>query len=241
MQITSLQAILRLLCVLLPVLLSTHAAAVPIPWKNCGKPTDLLSISKSDVSVWPPSVAAPVNATATFDTSGNLVNLRVFLVHGFVWTFDSGPLPTTQSAGFVSLPASFPVTLIKPPLPLLAGPVSTTYIFGTKGATTTTVVQNANLASDINLPVLTTVSLSFGGTPGFPLKTNGGAYDVHVQMTESDGTGVFCMDITVPLKRGGLVEVIAPTGIPSLSRVGLALAALLIGVCATLAMRRTES
>jgi len=228
----------RLLCFCLAVLLSAHAAAVPIPWKNCGKPTDLLSISKSDVSVWPPSVAAPVNATATFDTSGNLQNLRVFLVHGFVWTFNSGPLPATQSGGFVSLPASFPVTLIKPPLPLAAGPVGTTHVFGANSATPTTVVQSANLASDINLPVTTTVSLAFGGTPGFPLKANGGAYDVRVQMTESDGTGVFCMDMTVPLKSGGLVDVIAPTAIPSLSRVGLALVALLIGVGATLAIRR---
>jgi len=230
----------RLLCLFLPVLLSTHAAAVPIPWKNCGKPTDLLTISKSDASVWPPSVAAPVNATATFDTSGNLQNLRVFLVHGFVWTFNSGPLPATQNGGFVSLPASFPVTLIKPPLPLAAGPVGTTYVFGANSPTPTTVVQSANLASDINLPVTTTVSLAFEGTPGFPLKANGGAYDVHVQMTESDGTGVFCMDITVPLKSGGLVDVIAPTALPSLSRVGLALVALLIGVCATLAIRRRQ-
>ena len=62
--------------------LSAPTAAVPIPWKNCGKAGDLLSIQQSDASVWPPSVAAPVNATATLDASGQLINLRVFLVHG---------------------------------------------------------------------------------------------------------------------------------------------------------------
>lgn len=228
----------RLLCFLLALLLSAHAAAVPVPWKNCGKAGDQLFISKNDVSVWPPSVAAPVNATATFDTSGNLLNLRMFLVHGFAWTFDSGPLATTQSAGFVSLPASFPVTLASPPLPLPAGPVVTTHVFGAKSATPVTVAQNAILGSDLNLPVTTTASLSFEGTPGFPLNPNGGAYGVHVQMAESDGMGVFCMDITVPLKSGGLVDVITPTEVPSLSRVGLALVALLIGVCAALGIRR---
>jgi hypothetical protein len=31
-----------------------RAYAVPIPWKNCGRPGDVVSVSKADASVWPP-------------------------------------------------------------------------------------------------------------------------------------------------------------------------------------------
>ena len=112
-------------CLFLAAALSGGADAVPIPWRNCGRPGDLMVITQADASVWPPPVAAPASATATFDSAGNLVNLRLFLIHGVPWTFDSGPLPTTTTAGFVSLPASFPVKVTSATLPLTAGRYST--------------------------------------------------------------------------------------------------------------------
>ncbi|HJU22770.1 MAG TPA: hypothetical protein VJ891_09690 [Casimicrobiaceae bacterium] len=228
-------------CLLLTAALSASAAAVPIPWKNCGKPTDLLSITQAVASVWPPSVAAPARATATFDSAGNLVDLRLFLVHGIAWTFDSGPLPTTTSSGFVSLPASFPVALTSPTLPIAAGPYVTTRTFAGASPTPVTIVDHANLAADIGAPVTTTASLSFEGTPGFRLTpVAGSAYGIHVQMSESNGAEVFCMDLTVPLKAATpFVTVEKASNIPAMPRSGLVLlATLLVGVGTFVTRRR---
>jgi len=222
--------------------LSVPAAAVPIPWKNCGKPTDLLSISKSDASVWPPQAAAPASAQATLDTAGNLVNLRLFLVQGLAWTFNSGPLPTTTSAGFVSLPASFPVTLASPPLPIPAGPYGTIHTFGAHTPTPTIVATQANLASTLDTPLSITVSLSANGTPGFPLTpTAGDVYGVHVQMTESGGPEVFCMDLNVPFKTAvPLVSVQQVSDIATLSAVNLATLAALLAIAGLFVARRRD-
>ena len=173
-------------CLLLGgISLSAPAAAVPIPWLNCGKPGDLLSIQQYNASVWPPSVAAPVNATATLDSTGQLLNLRVFLVFGVAWIFDSGPLPTSAGAGFVPLPASFPVSVTKPPLPLAAMPYTTTHVFGANTGMPVTVISKGTLAAQLDPPLLTNLSLSFNGTPGFPLSSAAGdVYNVRVQMAE---------------------------------------------------------
>jgi hypothetical protein len=199
------------------------ATAVPIPWKNCGASGDILAISKSDASVWPPPVAAPVSATATFDASGKLVDLRLFLVHGPAWTFDSGPLPTTTTSGFVALPASFPVSLTSPAPPVPAGPYDTLLTFG--DAPSVTIHSQGNLGQDVDAPVTTTVSLSTDGTPGFPLMPAAGlAYALHVEMTESGGDRVFCLDLTVPMKSDApLVSVRTMAGIPALSGLALTL------------------
>ena len=227
-------------CLLAAISLSAPAAAVPIPWKNCGKAGDLLSIQQNDASVWPPSVAAPVNATATLDASGQLLNLRVFLVHGVAWTFDSGPLPTSASGGFVPLPASFPVSVSSPPLPVAAGPYSTTHVFGADTGTPVTVVSKATLAAQLDPPLLTNLSLSTNGTPGFPLSSAAGdVYDVRVQMTESSGSEVFCLDVIVPFKTDApLVKVVSPSGVPLLSHAALAMLALLVAACGIVAARR---
>jgi len=223
--------------------LSGPASAVPIPWKNCGAPGDLLSIQQFDASVWPPSVAAPVNAIATLGASGQLLNLRVFLVHGVAWTFDSGPLPTSAGGGFVPLPASFPVSVSSPPLPLAAGPYSTTHVFGADTATPVTVVSKATLAAQLDPPLLTNLSLSFNGTPGFPLSSRAGdVYEVQVQMSESGGPEVFCLDLTVPFKTDApLVKVVSPSAVPLLSRADLALLALVVAACGLLAARNATS
>jgi hypothetical protein len=52
-------------CLLVAAALSGIAQAVPIAWRNCGRPGDLLVITQADASVWPPPVAAPASATAT--------------------------------------------------------------------------------------------------------------------------------------------------------------------------------
>lgn len=230
-------------CVVLAAVLCAPALAVPIPWKNCGKPTDVLSITQSNASVWPPPVAAPARATATFDRAGNLVDLRLFLVHGIAWTFDSGPLATTTSAGFVSLPASFPMYLTSPALPIAAGPYVTTHTFDVGGPTPVTIVDHANLAADVNAPVTTTVSLSFDGTPGFPLTpVAGSAYAIHAQMAASGGAEVFCMDLTVPLETAAaFVSIEKPSSIPAISRSGVVVSTTMLVVIAFFVMRRSRS
>lgn len=217
--------------------LTVPAAAVPIPWRNCGTPTDLLSIQKWDASVWPPTVAAPVNATATLDGSGHVRNLHVYLVHGPAWSFDSGPLPSNTNGGFVSLPASFPVNLTSPPLPLLAGPYNTLYTFPGEGATSVTVASRANLGAQLTPPLSTTLSLATNGTPGFPLTSVASTvYEIRVQMTEQDGTGVFCLDLLVPMKTAAaLVDVVSESQIPALSQADLAILVLLLAGCGVLA------
>jgi len=223
--------------------LSAPAAAVPIPWKNCGKPSDLLLITQADASAWPPPVAAPASATAMFDTTGNLVNLRLFLIHGISWTFDSGPLPTTTSAGFVSLPASFPVSVTSPTLPLTAGPYSTTRAFTRQGTLPVTMLYHANLGMDVDAPVTTTVGLSFNGMPGFPLApVAGSAYAIQVQMTEAGGAEVFCMGLVVPLKTATpFVSVQEPSNIPMLSRAGVVLLAGMLSAVGLFVARRRRA
>jgi hypothetical protein len=36
------------------------AGAVPVPFKNCGAPSDLISVSKLDASIWPPVAGQPI-------------------------------------------------------------------------------------------------------------------------------------------------------------------------------------
>jgi hypothetical protein len=99
--------------------LVTPTGAAPVPFKNCGKAGDILTIQTMDASVWPPQTAAPLVATATIDPATHqLTNLRVFRFFGVEWTFDSGSLPTSLSLGFVPLPGSLPVSVTSPPLPL---------------------------------------------------------------------------------------------------------------------------
>jgi hypothetical protein len=221
--------------------LSTPATAVPIPWKNCGSPGDLLRITQADASVWPPSVPAPARATATFDDAGNLVNLRLSLIHGVSWVFDSGPLPTTTDGAFVFLPASFPVGVVSPALPLPPGPYSTVHTFAANSAHPTTIVEHANVAAPIDAPVTTTVGLSTNGVPGFPLVPAAGtAYTVHVQMAESGGAKAFCLDLTEPLKTAAaFVAIQQASAVPALSRpAAILVLTLMLGVVAALGLRR---
>jgi len=196
----------------------------------------------ADASVWPPPVAAPASATATFDTAGNLVNLRIFLIHGISWIFDSGPLPSTTSAGFVSLPATFPVRVTSPALPLAAGPYTTLRTFGDGGTQTVTIHESANLAAQVDAPVTTIVGLSFNGTPGFPRAPVANAYAVHVQMTESGGAGVFCMDLVEPFKSATpFVRIQRASDVPMLSHAGTLLLPVMLAATALFAMARLRA
>jgi hypothetical protein len=68
----------------------------------------------------------------------------------------------------------------------------------------------------------------------------GSAYGIHVQMSESSGAEVFCMDLTVPLKTATpFVTVEKPSNIPAMSRSALiVLATLLVGVGTFVTWRR---
>jgi hypothetical protein len=209
-------------------LLSSPARAVPIPWLNCGAPGDLLAITQSDASAWPPTIPAPARATAIFDATGHLANLHLVLVHGVSWAFDSGPLPATASAGFVSLPASFPMTVTGPALPLAAGPYVTTRTFtGSPGSVT--ILSKANVAAPVTAPIAATVSLATNGTPGFPLLlVAGDVYQVHVQVGSAGGP-VFCMNVGIPTRNAAPFATIVDAGAPALSGVALvALVAVLL-------------
>lgn len=218
--------------------LSRPAGAVPIPWKNCGGAADSLKIAQANASAWPPPVAAPAAATATFDAHGNLLDLRFVLLQGVLWSFDSGPLSTTTSAGFVSLPASFPVAVTAPALPLAAGPYTTTQTFTDNGSSVT-IVDKAAVALPVSAPVTTTIGLSSNGTPGFPLVSAAGdTYELRVQMDEAGGAGVFCMDIVVPFKTANpFVTVVQASDAPTLSTAGLILLALLLLATGVIARR----
>jgi hypothetical protein len=222
--------------------IAAPAGAVPIPWKNCGASGDILSIAKSDASAWPPPVAAPASATATFDPSGKLVDLELLLVHGLAWTFDSGPLPATTTSGFVALPASFRMHLASPAPPIPAGPYDTLLTFG--DSPSVTIHSQGNVGQDVDAPVTTLVSLSTDGTPGFPLTPAAGtAYALRVEMTEAGGARVFCLDLTVPMANARpFVSVRTLPGVPTMSGVALAslVAALLVLGAARWRARRSR-
>ena len=167
-----------------------------------------------------------------------ITNVRIFLLFGVAWTFDTGPLSTGASPDFVSLPASMAVSVTNPPLPLAAGSYSTLHVFGDKSGKTTAVVSKGNLAAQLDPPLTTMISLSFNGTPGFPVQTVNGAETVHVQMTDANGAGVFCLDMTVPLKSLPFGGASTRPGIPLLTPIGLAILALLVGGCGIIAARR---
>jgi hypothetical protein len=132
------------------------------------------------------------------------------------------------------------MTLGSPPLPIPAGPYGTIHTFGAHTSTPTTVVSQANLGSTLNAPLSITVSLSADGTPGFPLQPAAGdVYCVHVQMTESGGPHVFCMDLAEPMKFAvPFVRVQNLSNVPLLSGAGLAMLALLLGAAGLFAAKR---
>lgn len=210
------------------------ADAVPIPFKNCGKAGDILTVNQLDASVWPPPTAAPLTVTATIDpVTGQVSNLHAFLLLGVSWMFDSGSLPTSLNSGFVTLPPSVPVSVTSPPLPVAAGPYDAMQTFTASGGASVTVVAKANVGQSIVAPI-TTLTLTFNGTPGFPVRPVPGSYEARVQMTLPGGAGVFCFDQN--LTDVAFVTAVAPAQIPTLSYGGLLALLLLVGGLGFLAL-----
>jgi hypothetical protein len=212
-----------------------QAGAVPIPWKNCGHPGDIISMQQFDASVWPPrgGTAAPLEATATYDPgTGNLVALRVHLLFGVDWIFEATGLDVPVVDGFVTLPVSLPMSLVSPTLPVPAGPVNIVETF-MSGSMPVTISSKATIGQAITSANVV-VALSFNGNPGFPRFGGVGSGLAQVQVAESDGQAVFCMTYTQP----GESFVNATASIPTLSWQAAALLAGLLAAVGFLALRR---
>ena len=181
---------------------ASSAAAVPIPFKNCGKPTDVISITLFDASVWPPQgTPAPIQITAFYDSSGRLDQLLVTILCGVNWVFATQTgLGMTPSGGFVPLPVSMPLTLVSPTLPIPAGPTDILQTFQptNAGAFPITIHCRANIAQAIT-SANAVLTLTYNGTPGFTQANDPfGAYEAKLAVTESFGQGVFCIDLISP-------------------------------------------
>jgi len=213
------------------------ASAVPIPWVNCGAPGDILSISIFDASVWPPQggTPAPLQATPTFDpATGHLVALRVHLVLGLDWVFEATGLDLPVVNGFVSLPASLPMTLVSPALPIPAGPVVLTETLTAPGpGLPITIASHATVAQAITSADVT-LALTDNGTPGFTLADEIGAYQATIQFSETTGREVFCA--TFSLLNISFSSI--PVSVPTLSSKTAALLAGLLAAAGVLALRR---
>jgi hypothetical protein len=48
------------------------AGAVPIPWKNCGTPADLITVMRADSSIWPPVAGEAVTLDVQFVLSQHI-------------------------------------------------------------------------------------------------------------------------------------------------------------------------
>jgi len=178
-----------------------QAFAVPIPFKNCGSPTDIVSVQKMNASIWPPvGTPAPLQATAVYDAAtGELTSLTIDLLLGQDWVFQTGNLAAPIVGGFVALPSSIPLTLVSPTLPLPAGPTSNTRVFTSSnpGSLPVTIQSNATIGQSIT-SVNATLTLTHNGTPGFPVPPSAGTYQATVQANESDGQEIFCFTFSLP-------------------------------------------
>lgn len=226
------------LAVVLLAALVSPAGAVPVPYKNCGKPGDILAVQQLTASVWPPATAAPLAGIATLDpVTGQLTNLRVFLLLGVYWTFDSGSLATGLASGFVPLPASVPVAVTAPPLPVLLGPYTVSHTFSApRGGSSVVVVSKANFGQTIDAAV-THLSLTFNGASGFPVPPLPGNYEARVQMVLPGGAEIFCFDLS--LADISFVTAAPATRIPTLpTHYGLPLLLFLLATFGLRALRR---
>lgn len=212
------------------------AGAVPIPFANCGKSGDQLSIQKLDATYWPavghPTILA---GTATVDPlTGTVTKLRVTLLLGTEWVFESqGNLALPVVSGFVVLPATLPMNLVSPALPLPAGPYSTTKTF-TNVTPPMTIASVANLATTLTA-VTSSLGLSFNGIPGFPIPPANGAYSATIQVLLPSGAGVFCFRLN--LTDTPFIELEPPApAVPALSDWMLAGLATLLAVAGLLAL-----
>jgi hypothetical protein len=99
-------------------------------------------------------------------------------------------------------------------------------------------MTKATVSQDVGAP-LVNLSLTFNGTPGFPLQPIPGNYAARVQMTLPSGAEVFCVDLA--LKDVAFVNVVTAPGIPVLSHYAFLALLVLVGGAGLLALRRTQS
>jgi hypothetical protein len=211
------------------------AGAVPIPWKNCGKAGDLLSISKAAATYWPPVGApVPLSVVAALDPSGaTVVNLEARLSLGLDWVFDSGSVSFPVAAGFATLPSSVPMTLVSPGFPIHAGPLNLLETFNSTNPPMTIATQGT-LGQTINSGA-GTLGLQFNGTSGFPVPPGSGTYEANLQLSTLSGQEVFCVDFTLT---DTAFASAASAAIPTLSTGGLTALASLLALVGLLALGR---
>lgn len=83
------------------LLVPSSAWAVPVPWKNCGRPTDHLRVSKVDASVWPPQRGQPI----TVSTSGTLDETVTALRTSLAVSVDGMPVVAVDTPALPVRPA----------------------------------------------------------------------------------------------------------------------------------------
>jgi hypothetical protein len=129
-----------------------------------------------------------------------------------------------------------PMSVTSPPLPVAAGPYSTSHTFTSPDGSgaSVTVTTKAQVAVALSSP-LTNLSLTFNGTPGFPVPPAPGIYKARVQMTLPSGAEVFCADFT--LTDISFVSVATPVQTPTLSWHGRIALLLLLAGCGLFALR----
>jgi hypothetical protein len=206
---------------------AASAIAVPIPYANCGKPGDILSIQQFDALVWPPTgTPAPLQAMATYDpVTGNLINLRFTLLFGVDWILEANGLDIPVVNGFVALPASLPMLLVGPTLPIAAGPYNTLEVLTSSnpGALPVTIQCKATVGQAVT-SANAVLTLTYNGSPGFPALGGSGAYQATVQVTGNTGREVFCATFSL----ANISFASQTLSVPTLSaRMRLLLAALL--------------
>lgn len=217
------------------------ARAVPVPFKNCGKAGDIISISSLDASVWPPvGSSAPLAGTATFEGSGKLVDLTVELGVGPDFVFRSaGGLNATLVGGFVALPSSVPLTLVSPSLPIAAGPYNLvrTFLSPLPGAQSVQISSHTTVGQSI-AALVASLGLTFAGNSGFPVPPAAGTYGARLALTLPSGAGVLCMD----LQLANTPFIVAAGPVPALPGWGaLALGVLLLAVGGWALHRRSRA
>lgn len=183
------------------IILAHTAFAVPIPFKNCGSPKDILSVQKMFASIWPPvGTPAPLQATALYDSAtGNLNSLTIDLFLGPEWVFQTGNLAAPVVAGFVALPTSIPLTLVSPTLPIPAGPVGNTQTLTSSNPGSQPVTIQSNVAIGQSIPsVNATLTLTYNGSPGFPVPSStAGTYTASVRAASGSGPEIFCVTFSL--------------------------------------------
>lgn len=97
---------------ILTLLFVAEAYAVPVPWKNCGTPSNIVSVSILNSNVWPPQntgPTGPIFVTARVSpVLGIIQSLRV-VVFPLNWVFELINIDVNAriKQGFVSLPDSW--------------------------------------------------------------------------------------------------------------------------------------